>query len=90
MKVESDIKIYNTLRSMFRLLEFQKGFSSAPSLIVKMEKDILKEYLLSLSKKEIGMISEVWPTFLKDQKIDQEIHDAFLGVNIDSFYKSLN
>ena len=47
---ETKLKLYRVLRSLFRYVEFNNNKSALPPLLIELEKDILRDYLLENTK----------------------------------------
>ena len=87
---ETKLKLYRVLRSLFRYVEFNNNKSALPPLLIELEKDILRDYLLKLNVDEIRFISEEWPKFKNEQRINDEIDNTMLDLDISRAFKSLN
>ena len=87
---DTKLKLYRVLRSLFRYVEFNNNKSALPSILIELEKGILRDYLLKLNVEEIRFISLEWPKFKNEQRINDEIDNTMLDLDISRLFKSLN
>ncbi len=82
------VKTKNAMRSLYRLIGFQK--MNSPDILINQEKEILKTKLLSLSSVEIKYISLSWDDFYKQESIKEEIDNNLLNKQFEGYLINLN
>ena len=80
-------KIFNFLRSAFRLKCMQDTFMPEP--VISLEKKIFSERLSKLNPSEVLEVLSYWNDYLKNSLEQQEVEDNILLENIDHHLSSL-
>ena len=81
--------VYYTLKSIYRYQQIlDTPFS--PDILLKNESQILRDRLSELSTDEIVAMVQIWPEFLKEHQIEEELQNQKLDEDLTNFLQGLN
>lgn len=88
INVESESRVYFTLKSLFRYSKLV-GLK-APEVLFETERELLKKRMSVLMPDELYMVVTSWETFNREQTKEDEIQDKKLDEDLKDFYKNVN